>query len=171
MFACSSCDRGFFFLHVLLSGDSEPPVSGCMCERCVWSAMDWQPAWDEFLSVSEMGMNKQRITDYLILPVAGKEMFRIIPEIPPTATSLYKHGPILLLRRPTVISKVNINVPMGSGTGLVILQILISSDIVWGLLCSPYHCFQIPQHRIFVFFFRSHSKQQFQVLVPGPVGG
>lgn len=47
--------------------------------------MDWQPAWDEFLSVAEIGMSKQRITDYLSLTVAGEEMYCIIPDIAPTA--------------------------------------------------------------------------------------
>lgn len=106
--------------------------------------MDWQPARDEFLSVAEIGMSKQRITDYLSLTVAGEEMSCIILDISPTVTSLYKQGAILLLRRPTVISKLNTNVPMSSCIGLVILQILISSYIVWGLFCSPYHRIQIP---------------------------
>lgn len=45
--------------------------------------------------------------------------------------------------------KLNTNIPMGSCTGLVILQILISSCIVWSLFCSPYHCIEIPWHRVF----------------------
>lgn len=118
-FACSSCDRGGFSLHVRLSRDSKLSVGGSMCES-LWSEMDRQPGWDEFLSVAEIGMTKQRITDYLSL-TAAEEMSCIIADIPPTASPLYKQGAILLLRRPTVISKLNTNVPMGSTTGLVIL--------------------------------------------------
>lgn len=82
-----------------------------------------------------MDMGKQRITDSLSLHVSGEEKPYIIPDIPPNPTSLYKQGTVLL-RRPTVISKLNTSVPMGSCTGLVIQQILISSNILWGAVAS-----------------------------------
>lgn len=81
-------------------------------------------------------MGKHRITDSLSLHVSGEEMPCIIPDIPPNATSLYKQGTVLLLRRPAVISKLNTSVPMGSCTCLVIQQILISSNILWGDVAS-----------------------------------
>lgn len=106
------------------------------CVEGVWSAMDWQPAQDSLLSVAGIDMGKQRITDSLSLHVSGEEMPCIIPDIPPNTTSLYKQGTALFLGRPTVISKLNTSVPMGSCTGLVIQQILISSNILWGAAAS-----------------------------------
>lgn len=98
--------------------------------------MDWQPAQDSVLSVCGIDIGKQRITDSLSLRVVVEEMPCIIPDIPPNATLLYKQGTVCLLRRPTVISKLNTNVPMGSCTGLVIQKILISSYNSWGAVPS-----------------------------------